>query len=121
MRKHFAAIGIAGVLFLLSMLPARSMDSAAQRTLFAALNRERKEQGLPVLKWNEALAACQHLGIGSALGERSNGFVERPRRNVLERCRLHGRSSGAYDFYGPSAPQIHSCGRGWPVASMKSN
>jgi uncharacterized protein YkwD len=58
MRKHFAAIGIAGVLFLLSMLPARSMDSAAQRTLFAALNRERKEQGLPVLKWNEALAGA---------------------------------------------------------------
>jgi uncharacterized protein YkwD len=58
MRKHFAAIGIAGVLFLLSMSPALSMDSSAQRTLFAALNRERKEQGLPALKWNEALASA---------------------------------------------------------------
>jgi uncharacterized protein YkwD len=58
MRKHFSAIGIASIIFLLSILPVLASDSSAQRTLFAALNRERKEQGLPALKWNETLATA---------------------------------------------------------------
>jgi len=58
MRKHLFSIGIASAIFLLSILPALCMNSSAQRTLFAALNRERKEQGLPALKWNEALASA---------------------------------------------------------------
>lgn len=49
---------MASVFVLLAMLPAQSMDSTAQRTLFAAVNRERKAQGMPALKWNAALASA---------------------------------------------------------------
>ena len=58
MQKRFSSIGIVSVLLLLALLPARSQDSSAQRTLFGAMNRERKEQGLSVLKWNDALASA---------------------------------------------------------------
>jgi len=58
MRKLSSSIAIVGIIFSLSILQAQSMDSSAQRTLFAALNRARKEQGLPALTWSESLAGA---------------------------------------------------------------
>jgi uncharacterized protein YkwD len=58
MRKLSSCAAIAGLIFWLSIVPAQSIDSSAQRSLFAALNHERKEQGLPALKWNGALASA---------------------------------------------------------------
>ena len=38
---------------------AQTGASAAEQQLFAGVNRARKAQGLPGLKWNDALAAAR--------------------------------------------------------------
>ena len=40
---------------------AQQYASSAERTLFAAVNRERRAQGLPALHWDEALATAARL------------------------------------------------------------
>ena len=49
---------------IVSFLPpfgwAQTYASASERQLFDAANRERQNRGLPVLKWDEALAKAAH-------------------------------------------------------------
>lgn len=80
MQKHLSLIGIGTVILLLSILPAEAASSGAQRTLFDALNRERKAQGLPSLKWNEALAnaAQQHAAAMARQGVVSHTLPGEP-------------------------------------------
>jgi len=46
---------------LLQISWAQGYASSAERTLFAAVNRERRAQGLPALRWDEALATAARL------------------------------------------------------------
>jgi uncharacterized protein YkwD len=53
--KHLAAI-LNALLILAAVSMAQQKSSSAEQELFAAVNRERKSQGLPSLKWDDALA-----------------------------------------------------------------
>lgn len=53
---------------------------AAEQQLFVSVNRARRNQGLPGLKWNEALAvaARRHAGIMAQRGDAEHGFAGEP-------------------------------------------
>ncbi len=59
---------------------AQSGASAAEQQLFAGVNRARKAQGLPGLKWNDALtaAARRHAGVMAQHGTAEHGFAGEP-------------------------------------------
>ena len=59
---------------------AQTGASAAEQQLFAGVNRARKAQGLPELKWNEALAAAarRHAGVMAHHGSAEHGFPGEP-------------------------------------------
>lgn len=59
---------------------AQTGASAAEQQLFASVNRARRNQGLPGLKWNEALAvaARRHAGIMAQRGDAEHGFAGEP-------------------------------------------
>jgi uncharacterized protein YkwD len=54
--------------------------SAAEQELFAGVNRARKAQRLPELKWDEALAAAarRHAGVMAKHGSAEHGFAGEP-------------------------------------------
>jgi uncharacterized protein YkwD len=64
----------------ISVAQAPSSASAAERELFAGVNRTRQAQGLPSLKWNEALAtaARRHAGVMAQHGSAEHGFAGEP-------------------------------------------
>jgi uncharacterized protein YkwD len=62
-RKLRVACGVLVLLLVVATVSrAQAGASPDERSLFTAANRERREQGLPALKWNDALAgaARQH-------------------------------------------------------------
>jgi uncharacterized protein YkwD len=56
---------------------APTSASAAEQELFAGVNRTRRGQGLPGLKWNEALAvaARRHAGLMAQHGSAEHGYA----------------------------------------------
>jgi uncharacterized protein YkwD len=62
------------------MAKAPGGASAAEQELFAGVNRARRAQGLPGLKWNKALAAAarQHAGVMAKHGSAAHGFAGEP-------------------------------------------
>jgi uncharacterized protein YkwD len=73
-----AAVLIIG-LAALSSVQAQT-GSGAEQELFAAVNRARRAQGLPALKWNEALAvaAHRHAALMAQHGTSEHGFPGEP-------------------------------------------
>jgi uncharacterized protein YkwD len=69
-----------GTTGLSSILMAQAGASAAEEQLFASVNRARRAQGLPALKWNDALAAAakRHAAIMAQRGEAQHGFAGEP-------------------------------------------
>jgi uncharacterized protein YkwD len=65
-----------------ALLPALAQTgaSAAEQQLFSSVNRARRNQGLPTLKWSEALAvaARRHAAIMAQRGEAEHGFAGEP-------------------------------------------
>jgi len=59
---------------------AQSGASTSEQQLFAGVNRARKAQGLPGLKWNDALAAAarRHAGVMAQHGTAEHGFPGEP-------------------------------------------
>jgi uncharacterized protein YkwD len=59
---------------------AQSSASAAEQQLFAGVNRARRAQRLPALKWNEALAtaARRHAALMAQHGSAEHGFSGEP-------------------------------------------
>jgi uncharacterized protein YkwD len=59
---------------------APTSASAAEQQLFASVNRTRRAQGLPGLKWNEALAAAarRHAGLMAQHGSAQHGYAGEP-------------------------------------------
>jgi uncharacterized protein YkwD len=71
---------VAFLIISLSALPAvqaQSSAHAAELQLLAAVNRARQDQGLPGLRWNEALAlaARRHAGLMAQHGAAEHGFA----------------------------------------------
>jgi uncharacterized protein YkwD len=75
---RLAAVLIIGVAAL-SVTQAQT-GSSAEQELFAAVNRARRSQGLPALKWNEALAvaARRHAALMAQHGAAEHGFLGEP-------------------------------------------
>ena len=71
-----AALGMVGGSAILTA-QAPTSASAAEQELFAGANGARKAQGLPGLKWNEALAtaARRHAGVMAQHGSAEHGFA----------------------------------------------
>jgi len=67
---------------LVAFLPTQAQTGAstAEAQLFASVNRARRSQGLPVLKWNDALAAAarRHAGLMAQRGAAEHGFAGEP-------------------------------------------
>jgi len=81
------------LIFLLILAPlsaAQQKSSPAERELFAAVNRERKAQGLPSLKWDDALAdaARKHAEAMAQRGTISHQLPGEP--NLLSRAKAAG-------------------------------
>ena len=59
---------------------AQTDANAGEQQLFASVNRARRNQRLPGLKWNEALAvaAKRHAAIMAQRGEAEHGFAGEP-------------------------------------------
>jgi uncharacterized protein YkwD len=59
---------------------AQTGASAVEQQLFASVNRTRRAQGLPALKWNEALAAAarRHAGLMAQHGSAEHGYAGEP-------------------------------------------
>jgi uncharacterized protein YkwD len=72
----FLIVGLAA----LPLARAQTGGSAAEQELFAALNRARRAQALPALKWNEALAvaAHRHAALMAQHGAAEHGFPGEP-------------------------------------------
>lgn len=76
-------IRMAGLVILaLATLPAHAQAgvSLAERQLFTSVNRTRQAQGLPMLKWDDALAlaARRHAGMMAQRGEAEHVFSGEP-------------------------------------------
>jgi uncharacterized protein YkwD len=69
---------------------AQQKSSPAERELFAAVNRERKAQNLPTLKWDDALAeaARKHADVMAQRGTISHQLMGEP--NLLSRAKAAG-------------------------------
>jgi uncharacterized protein YkwD len=67
-------------LSLLSPAQAQAGASVAERQLFVSVNRARQAQGLPTLKWDEALAAAarRHAGMMAQRGAAEHVFASEP-------------------------------------------
>jgi uncharacterized protein YkwD len=76
---RLAALVMVGV-FALLVAQAQTGASAIEQQLFAGVNRARKAQGLPGLKWNEALAtaARRHARLMAQHGSAEHGFAGEP-------------------------------------------
>jgi len=74
-----AAVVMVGFCAILTAQAPTSV-SPAEQELFAGANRARKAQGLPGLKWNEALAtaARRHAGVMAQHGSAEHGFAGEP-------------------------------------------
>jgi uncharacterized protein YkwD len=59
---------------------AQTSASAAEQQLFAGVNRARRAQGLPGLRWDEALAAAarRHAGLMAQHGSAEHGYAGEP-------------------------------------------
>jgi uncharacterized protein YkwD len=72
----FLLVGLCGF----SRAQAPVEGSAAEMQLYAAVNRARRAQGLPALRWNEALAAAarRHVHLMAQHGAAEHGFAGEP-------------------------------------------
>ena len=54
--------------------------NSAEQQLFLSVNRARRNQGVPALRWNDALAAAarRHAGIMAQRGAAEHGFAGEP-------------------------------------------
>lgn len=69
-------IGLSAIL----VAQAQTGASAAEQELFSSVNRARRAQGLPALKWNDALAtaARRHAALMAQRGAAEHGFPGEP-------------------------------------------
>ena len=76
---RLAAFVVVGVFALLTA-QAQTGASTIEQQLFAGVNRARKAQGLPGLKWNEALAmaARRHARLMAQHGSAEHGYAGEP-------------------------------------------
>ena len=76
---RLALLVMVGVSAILGAL-GQSSASAAEQQLFAGVNRARKAQGLPGLKWDETLAAAarRHARLMAQHGLVEHGFAGEP-------------------------------------------
>lgn len=78
MTRTLALLLVGCALF--AAVQAQSGSSPAEQELFASVNRTRRAQGLPALRWNEALAAAarRHAGIMAQRGAAEHSFAGEP-------------------------------------------
>jgi uncharacterized protein YkwD len=76
---RLAALVLVGASAILAA-QTQSNASAPEQQLFAGVNRARKAEGLPELKWNEALAtaARRHAGVMAQHGSAEHGYPGEP-------------------------------------------
>lgn len=98
----------------LSSLPQLSWTqtsaSSAERQLFDAANRERKNHGLPTLQWDEALAkaARRHAAEMANQGTISHQFPGEPSMPArATKAGAHFTSLAENVAQAPSAPAVH--------------
>jgi uncharacterized protein YkwD len=74
-----AALSVLGFSAILAQAQI-SASAAAEQQLFFSVNRVRRSQGLPTLKWNEglALAARRHAEVMARHGAVEHGFAGEP-------------------------------------------
>lgn len=105
-----AALLISGLTVAFS-LQAQTSASAAEQELFVSVNRARRTQGLPALRWNDALAAAarQHAEWMAKRGSAEHGFAGEPSlasRVTQAGARFVWLSENVAQ--GPAAETIHS-------------
>src|SRR5579872_308155 len=77
-RTIAAALAIASAIAVGAQ--SRTNSTAVELKLLESVNRARKEQGLPALRWNNELAAAarRHAGIMAQHGSAEHGFAGEP-------------------------------------------
>jgi uncharacterized protein YkwD len=76
---RLASVILVAVFAILSVR-AQSGGTVAEQELFASVNRARRAQSLPALKWNDALAAAaqRHAALMAEHGAAEHGFPGEP-------------------------------------------
>ena|ERR1700683_385010 len=85
---------MAATIVICSLTYAQTTMVRAERELFASINQARRANGLPALRWNEALgtAARRHAGIMAEHGSAQHGFPGEP--NLSARAKQAGAHFG---------------------------
>lgn len=104
-----AAFGMTWLVFV-SLSFAQSGPGAAEKELFARLNKARQAQGLTALKWSDALAtaARTHAGVMAQHGQAEHSFPGEPGM-AARATRAGARFSSLSEnvAQGPTAREIH--------------
>jgi uncharacterized protein YkwD len=87
--RTFPAIVLLGTL-VSAVAFGESRIAQAERTLYISVNQARQAQGLPLLRWNQALAtaAIQHAEVMAERGTAQHGFEGEP--DLRSRAKLAG-------------------------------
>jgi uncharacterized protein YkwD len=78
-RIRLAALGMVGIMLCWSAY-GESVVSRAERELYASINQARRSQGLPMLRWDDSLAAAarRHAEVMAQRGTAQHGFDGEP-------------------------------------------
>lgn len=93
MRTRILRLTLVGIILSCCTYAQRPIFRA-ERELFALVNQERRANGLPALRWNEALAAAarRHAEIMAEHGSAQHGFPGEP--NLSARAKQAGAHFG---------------------------
>jgi len=115
LKTHLSAAVLAGIM--LCACAAGQVSERAEQELFSAVNRARRMQGLPALRWDESLAvsARRHAALMAAHGSAQHAFAGEPGLSA------RAKQTGARFTYlsenvtqGPTAEFIHGQFMGSP-------
>ena len=106
---RLAALAMAGIML---CWPAYSQTpvSRAERELFASVNQERRAQGLPPLRWDDALAAAarRHAEVMAQHRSAQHGFEGEPNLSArVKQAGAHFTWLSENVIQGPSTEFIH--------------
>ena len=79
-KRCGVVLGLALFFLFVPFALAQQKGASVERSLFDAVNHERRQQGLPALEWNEALAgaARKHAELMARQGSLSHQFPGEP-------------------------------------------
>ena len=109
-RTRLSALGLVGIMLCWAAY-GQTSTLRAERDLFASVNQARRAQGLPQLRWDEALAtaARRHAEVMAEHGSAQHGFEGEPSLSArVKQAGVHFSWLSENVVLGPSPEFIHA-------------